>query len=220
MNEHCAEHLATLLRLVERGEEIPTALKAHLATCSECARLLDAMNRMYSDIDAPAASADESVVAQTLEQSAGEVERSNRTRNVMRAVTAFALILGIGWLVGVGMSSPTQSVAIISRVLLVIVPLALIIALGLAFRDRLQQPGRVIYKRVKPGRVLSGVCLGLAESLRAPVFILRIVFIAFFFIKGIGLWIYLLLMLLLPLHPDDRQYLWRFRIVRAFRRED
>ncbi|MEA2488349.1 MAG: PspC domain, partial [Acidobacteriota bacterium] len=103
---------------------------------------------------------------------------------------------------------------------LIVVPVGIVIALGLLLRDRLCKPGKTIYKRVKPGRILSGVCLGLSETLRAPVLIVRVVFVAFFLANGIGLWIYLFLMLLMPLHPDDRQYLWRFRIMRALRRED
>ena len=51
MNEHCAENLSALLRLIEHGEDVPADLRSHLATCTECARLLDAMKRMQSDVD-------------------------------------------------------------------------------------------------------------------------------------------------------------------------
>ncbi|MEA2489920.1 MAG: hypothetical protein QOH21_1712, partial [Acidobacteriota bacterium] len=71
MNEDCAGHLATLLRLAESGEEIPTGVREHLTTCSECPRLLDAMNRMYGDVDAAEPPAiEEPVVEQTVERSA------------------------------------------------------------------------------------------------------------------------------------------------------
>ncbi len=47
-----------------------------------------------------------------------------------------------------------------------------------------------------------------------PVMIVRIVFLGLLLADGIGLLLYLILDLAMPVHPDDRQYMWRFRLRR------
>ena len=73
-------------------------------------------------------------------------------------------------------------------------------------------PGR-LFKRMR-GRQLSGVCQGLSEATRIPVWIWRMAFFGLIFFKGAGVILYLLLDLALPIHPDDRADLLRFRIAR------
>lgn len=74
---------------------------------------------------------------------------------------------------------------------------------------------RRIYKRLKPGRMLHGVCLGLAEKTNVDVVIVRLVFLALLLVGGgLGFWFYVALDVAMPVHPDDRQYLLRFRLRR------
>lgn len=77
-------------------------------------------------------------------------------------------------------------------------------------------PGRagLPYKRLRAGRQLSGVCVGLAESTGVPVAIIRLAFVALFLAKLSGLVLYVVLDLLMEVHPDDRASLLRFRIRR------
>jgi phage shock protein C len=70
------------------------------------------------------------------------------------------------------------------------------------------------YKRLGRGRYLSGVCLGIAESLRVNVSFVRIVFVLLLLFHGAGFWLYLILDLAMPVHPEDREHLWRFKIRR------
>jgi phage shock protein PspC (stress-responsive transcriptional regulator) len=80
---------------------------------------------------------------------------------------------------------------------------------------RSMSPGK-IYKRLE-GRQISGVCRGLAEAWSAPVWVIRMAFVALLFGKGIGLLLYLALDVVLPIHPADRAGLLRFRIARWWR---
>jgi len=80
---------------------------------------------------------------------------------------------------------------------------------------RSMSPGK-IYKRLQ-GRQISGVCQGLSEAWNAPVWVIRMVFVALTFGKGIGLLLYLVLDVVLPIHPADRAGLLRFRIARWWR---
>jgi len=73
-----------------------------------------------------------------------------------------------------------------------------------------------VYKRMR-GRQLSGICQGLSEATRVPVWIWRMAFVGLVFLKGAGLILYLLLDVVLPIHPDDRAGLLRFRIARWWR---
>jgi phage shock protein PspC (stress-responsive transcriptional regulator) len=92
----------------------------------------------------------------------------------------------------------------------VITPFLLILLLARAARTAEKR----WYKRLKPGRQLSGVCLGLAERFGWNVTIVRLVFLVALFFDGLGLWVYLVLELAMPVHPDDRQYMLRFRLRR------
>jgi phage shock protein PspC (stress-responsive transcriptional regulator) len=78
--------------------------------------------------------------------------------------------------------------------------------------------GNRIYKRLDGRRKVSGVCVGLSEATGMPVLTLRLIFVALLFVKGAGLWLYIVLDLAMPVHPDDRVNLMRFRIRRWFQK--
>lgn len=77
-------------------------------------------------------------------------------------------------------------------------------------------PGRggLPYKRLRDGRQLSGVCMGIAERTGVPVSIIRLAFIVLVLAKLSGFVLYIVLDLLMEVHPDDRASLLRFRIRR------
>ena len=79
-------------------------------------------------------------------------------------------------------------------------------------------PGRagLPYKRLRAGRQLSGVCAGIAEKTRVPVTIIRLAFIVLVLAKLSGFVLYLVLDLLMEVHPDDRASMLRFRIRRRW----
>lgn len=70
------------------------------------------------------------------------------------------------------------------------------------------------YKRLRKGRMLSGVCLGIAERTSVPVGIIRLVFLVLVFARLSGVLLYVVLDLLMRVHPDDRATLLRFRLRR------
>jgi phage shock protein PspC (stress-responsive transcriptional regulator) len=130
-----------------------------------------------------------------------------------------ALILGVG-IAGVAVGTRLMDLAGAdswSRALLAWILLGLsMAAAGLVL---LRVPSRfAIYKRLRPGYQLSGVCLGLADKTGIPVDILRLVFFVLAIVNGVGIWIYVLLDLLMPIHPEDRRHLLRFRVLRWWRR--
>lgn len=78
---------------------------------------------------------------------------------------------------------------------------------------------REIYKRLGPGRLLHGVCLGIAEKTKIDVTIIRMLFLALLLIGGgSGIALYIALDVAMPVHPDDRHHLLRFRVRRWWRR--
>jgi hypothetical protein len=48
--------------------------------------------------------------------------------------------------------------------------------------------------------------------------LIRLGFFALLFADGAGFWLYILLDLAMPVHPDDRQHLLRFRLKRWWSR--
>jgi phage shock protein PspC (stress-responsive transcriptional regulator) len=66
--------------------------------------------------------------------------------------------------------------------------------------------------------MLDGVALGLSEATKVNVSVIRLLFFGLLFFDGVGLVLYLLLALFMPVHPDDRQFLLRFRLRRWLRR--
>jgi phage shock protein PspC (stress-responsive transcriptional regulator) len=70
------------------------------------------------------------------------------------------------------------------------------------------------YKRLRKGYMLSGICLGIAERTKVPVGVIRLAFLVLAFAKMSGVLLYVVLDLLMQVHPDDRATLLRFRLRR------
>lgn len=79
-------------------------------------------------------------------------------------------------------------------------------------------PGRRVYKRLR-GRMVSGVCRGLSQAYGINVWLLRLLMLAWLvYHHRSALLIYLALDFALPVHPEDRMLLLRFRISRWWKR--
>ena len=76
---------------------------------------------------------------------------------------------------------------------------------------------RVLYARW-PRRQVQGVCVGIAEFFRLPIWLIRLAVLSLFVAGLGGGTIYFLLAFLVDWHPDDRQHLTWFRIQRWWRR--
>jgi phage shock protein C len=61
--------------------------------------------------------------------------------------------------------------------------------------------GKKLY-RARTNKMIAGVCAGLASYLNVDVTIVRIIFVAVALADGIGILIYLILAIVLPLEPE------------------
>jgi phage shock protein PspC (stress-responsive transcriptional regulator) len=210
--------MAALVASIENGDTLTPEQRKHLRECERCRPLLDSAKQVESVLASEPAQ--EPRVDET--QLHDKLKRTGRRQFLRRGAIAllfavgFSALLGfsiaaladdLGWRDGLYVAGVTALIAVVPALFFYVVIAVL--------HDR---HGNRIHKRLKEGRLLSGVCLGLSEATGIPVQILRIAFIALMFVKGIGLWLYIVLDLAMPVHPDDRQNLLRFKIRRWFQR--
>lgn len=212
----CKEAMGAVAEAIARGGEIPAEQREHLRSCERCRELLDSATQFDSALD-------EDVAAPRVDDTRITREvRALRLREVMRR-TGIAAVLAIVITGAFAMAvrgpedlAVSEIIGIVAFVTLIaVIPLLLFYALLAALRDR---HGNRICKRLGPGRQISGVCLGLSEATGVSPALLRLAFIALAFVNGIGIWLYILLDLAMPVHPDDRQHLLRFKLRRAWQR--
>ena len=212
----CKEAMAELLGAIEHGGALSGEQREHIKHCARCRELLDSAASFDSEESAPIAP------PPVDEQRLGREVHGVRLRELFRRAGLAALISvaffgAIGLFVFRRKGIEWQEAAIILSVAAVFAIIALVVlyALLAALRDR---NGNRIYKRLGPGRQLSGVCLGIAEATGVSPALLRIGFIVLAFVDGIGIWLYLLFDLAMPVHPADREHLLRFKLRRAWQR--
>ena len=204
----CITAMAAFARSLRDGTELDTAAREHLASCDRCAELLASAKEVEDalTIEEPVSvTPDVAAVATTAE----------RTITGKRFVRLFLNAVGITFIL-------LAFVVIFSRkgggpAALAVLIFTGVAAFALVLARTVVRSFRTVYKRLKPGRQLSGVCLGLSEATGVHVTLIRLAFVVLAFADGAGIVVYVLLDLLMPMHPDDRQHLWRFRIARAWR---
>jgi phage shock protein PspC (stress-responsive transcriptional regulator) len=213
----CKEAMSAMLGVVELGGAIPETQREHLRTCARCRELLESMSALESEID------QEPVRAPAVDERrlASEVRSAKARDFVRRAVTAAAIAFTFTFTVAFAAFPRDRFLergiwlALATGTVIAVVGLVLFYVVAAVLRDR---NGNRIYKRLGAGRQLSGVCLGLSEATGVSIVVFRLAFVALLFAKGIGLVLYLLLDLAMPVHPDDRQHLLRFKLRRLWRR--
>jgi phage shock protein PspC (stress-responsive transcriptional regulator) len=218
----CEESLESLRSFLDGGTAPAPGHVAHWRECPDCRRVVRAMRRAIAELNL----GDEGEVPPD-DVSSQESARAATTaaveagRAVQRGFGRWraALIVGVGMAgvaVGGRLMDPSGADAW-PRALLASILLGLsMAAAGLVL---LRAPSRfALYKRIRPGYQLSGVCLGLEDKTGIPVGILRLVFFVLALANGMGIWIYVVLDLLMPVHPEDRRHLLRFRVLRWWRR--
>ena len=67
-----------------------------------------------------------------------------------------------------------------------------------------RRPGRPPLRRSYDGRMLGGVCAGIADYLAVDVTLVRVAFVAFTFLGGAGIPVYLACLLLVPEDGSDQ----------------
>jgi phage shock protein PspC (stress-responsive transcriptional regulator) len=213
---NCNDAVAALVASLENGTTMTDEQREHIRTCDRCRELLDSAKELLELREpAPQVGIDAALAA-----AEGEVYRQ-RVKRIITVVVGVAVVMAAGvtlmfvpiggaeplgfWLYAIGMA------ALISAGFAIPVLLIIYLLRGSA-RHRL-------YKRLEPGRMISGVCLGIAEKIKIDVFLVRLIFIGLLILAGgMGFWFYVALDVAMPVHPDDRQHLLRFRLRRWWQR--
>lgn len=224
MNELlCDVAMAALVRTVEDGSPLNAEVRLHLRECNRCRKVLDGARALEQSLEDERAgeALRTTAPAIAIESVAEEARRRQRERIMGRwflvAVSLLLFVLIVTPFL-VDNSSGTHELILVSGMGLAIAILFAAPIVGLMSFARTELQGRPrLYKRLGPGRQVSGVCLGLAERTGWPAIVFRLGFVALLFANGFGFWLYLLFDLAMPVHPGDRQYLLRFRIARAWR---
>jgi len=214
MEMNCRDAVAALVASLETGTEMSDDERAHIRTCERCRELLDSAKEFQALL------AGNSIETPSIDPALAAAEEEVRRRRARRSIgvgIGILLILGasVAWmLVAAGESRPVEALAVVTFALIVGTLMLTPLFLLLYFVRRSKAGKPRLYKRLKKGRQLSGVCLGIAETTRLNVSLIRAVFVLLLFFKGAGLWLYVILDLAIPVHPADRQYLLRFRVRR------
>jgi phage shock protein PspC (stress-responsive transcriptional regulator) len=218
---NCNDAIAALVSSLEQGTVTTAEQREHIRNCPRCRPLLDSARQMVEDrqsclseegqAGSPVLHIEEAVAA-----AEGELHRV-RARRVVRVLIGIAISIGVA--AGI-MLYPLPLPWELSNGLWVLGMAALISAgffipiLGMIYLFRATARRRM-YKRLKPGRMIFGVCLGIAEALNYNVVTVRAFFVLLLaFSGGLGFWGYMAFHMAMPVHPDDRQYLLRFRLRR------
>ncbi len=208
----CSRTAGQLTRYLTEGGELPAETIEHVRHCGACGETLQRAQSLGELLDRT----DDELPTPALNVAlppavTGEVFAAVRRRRLLRATLAISIVV-IGlmtWYLTVDAMHVRDRYLVWSG-LMILFTGPLVLAAMTAGLDA--GPSR-FYKRLR-GRQLSGICQGLSEVYRIPVWILRMAFVGLCFFRGSGLILYLLLDVLLPIHPDDREQMLRFRIAR------
>jgi phage shock protein PspC (stress-responsive transcriptional regulator) len=203
----CNDAVAALVAMLENGTPMTDEQRAHIRTCERCREVLAAAKELHLPDEAAVPEVDDALLHE-------EVHRRHHRAMYWKLA---ALPLGILAVFGVGSLRRGEGLGIGAAELLVISGMLMIAVLvpGLIVfaivRSAAKRRGAPLYRRLDSRRWWLGVCTGLEEALGIDRNILRVAFFVLTFGQGIGLWIYLVLALATPVHPGDREYLWRFQ---------
>jgi phage shock protein C len=213
---NCNDAVAAWIASFESGEPMSDAQREHIRTCSRCHELVDSAKQFQSLL------AGNGIAEPALDATIAAAEDEARRKRVRRvtavivglATILFAAVMFMIFPFGKTFTLHDQLFALGAGIAVAIGLAVPVIAVLLVVRGATT---RRLYKRLHTGKLLSGVCLGIAESFGWNVTIVRLAFLLLLFFDGIGFWLYLVLDLVMPVHPDDRRHLWRFRLQRWWR---
>jgi len=208
MNSDCTQALDCLKRTLEAGTNLDLEARAHLEDCVTCRASLGAALWSLEADDEPSPAIDPGAAeAQVLVHHRRTQLRRSLALGAVLAATCFGVLSYGGAIQG--------EVFRFGGVVLAL-GTGIILAFWLV-----RTPARIgLFKRLSPGRQLSGVCLGLAQRTHTPVWTWRLGFVVLTFLPAvghIGPWLYVILDLAMPVHPEDRPNLMRFRLARWWR---
>ena len=207
----CEKAISNLRAVLDGGNEPGPEIVAHWKDCPHCSHVLRDVLRELEGLESSLAGPILPEVSETMSKR-GEKEVRRRLQRRLLLGGGMALLVPLAALAlrQVGfLSDEWASVAIAVTSAIILCALAVTAA---------RLPGKWgLYRRIGPGRHLGGVCFGLAERTRIPSLTWRLAFLASLLLGGHGIAVYLLLLIAMPVHPDDRQYLLRFRLAHWWR---
>ena len=215
---NCKEAVAALVASLESGKDMTEEQREHIRTCTRCRELLDSAKQFETLLEGNGI---ETPSLDPVLSAAEDEVRKRRERHAIGVCLGIVLILGaaVAWmLIAAGEAPAGEAIAVVAGAigiaLLMLTPIFIIF-----YAVRRSKGGKPrLYTRLGKGRQLSGVCLGIAEATKLNVTAIRLAFLLLLFFEGAGLWLYLILDLAMPVHPEDRQHLWRFKVRRWMQR--
>lgn len=207
----CEKAISTLRAILNGVSEPGPEIVSHWKECPHCSNVLRNVLQELEGLEASMNAPVVSEIAQTiLQKSEDEVRRLQRRRLVLASSVALLVPLVSIVLGRMGAIPDEWAVALVAGTTAIALSVVVLLVARLPRRWE-------IYRRLGLGRELGGVCLGLAERTHTSVLIWRLAFLASIFLGGYGMTIYLLLLIAMPVHPDDRQFLLRFRLAHWWR---
>jgi phage shock protein PspC (stress-responsive transcriptional regulator) len=214
---NCQEAIAELMRSIDTIAPTSDEARAHMRECERCRALLASVSEQVPAEEVPvenSALAAEAAVAKERKKII-----TTRTVAIITAVGVFGVLMLIPW-------RGDSEFGLTERALIAFAGVSIAILMGAPFlilfsmvaRAKTPSGQRRFYRRLGRGRWLEGVCLGIAEATGMNVGFVRGVFALLAYFKGVGVLVYIICTLAMPVHPADRQYLWRFQIARAWRK--
>lgn len=216
IDSNCARTISALHAVIERKAELPPEVGAHINRCPQCRQVAERLGRV---VEALAGAAGDGVTDPIAERPIVDnvreavLSRWHRTK-VWRSLAIGGVMVLLGAAIAIWHMNPDGGdTATVLFLLAGFAGVPAIVAMAI-----LRLPAsRRLYKRVHRKYRLSGVCEGLAERTGLPVGLWRLGFVLLTFWHGAGLYLYLLLDIAMPIHPEDRPALLRFRLARGVR---
>jgi phage shock protein PspC (stress-responsive transcriptional regulator) len=216
---NCNEAVEALIATIESGGVMTDEQREHLRTCARCRELLDAAKHFQS-ILGEEPSREPRVDSAAVES----VVRAQHQKSVAaKIVTGVIAVAAFGLLLAWSLAALDLPIAVVE--LMAIATIVLVFAIGplvilyLVARALARRQGKQLYRRLHPERWWLGVCVGLADATRIDKGWFRLGFVMLtIFGNGAGLLFYVVMALAMPVHPADREYLWRFQARRMLAR--
>lgn len=204
----CEAARGALRALLLEGREPEARILDHWRQCQDCRALGEQVLRDIPVLDPLPLPVPQAQILQ-------EVRRQARNALVGRGFIALGLTLGLlGLWALLSWESFRRISPLDAMLLFLLFALPLLLVYGLAQWPRRQK----LYKRLRKGRILSGVCLGLAERTQTPAWLWRAGLLLLFFLHPGVSGIYALMAVAMPIHPEDRAGLFRFKVARLYHR--
>ena len=214
-NLRCSRATSILTKHLIAATPLPSDWREHVRSCNECSEILRQAEQLNSLLESSPAITEEDAEIRSQEMIAAAqttAKATYRRRLIIRAMAVVSLyaLVTAAWAHTASLKHPYAVTSMIA--FLFIAPFALWF---IHMRSTHDGPGR-LYKRLS-GHQLSGVCRGISTTYGIQLWLVRALFLVLCLVKGLGLAIYLALDIMLPIHPDDRVRMLRFRLVRWWR---